>query len=489
MSLSSRLFLALSVAPLLVAQTKYQTDLLAMSPLGFWPLNGDANDVSTHGNNGTPMNGLFFTSLFTSPVEPKAAVFTSPKDHFISMPGGGSSIFNLGALHAMTAMAWIKTTSQGNGFVTILGKFDPAVRTGWGIGIDNSDAIAPQNGGRFVLLFQVSGNITLAVEATIPVNDGRWHLVAATYDGSGTAIGVRLYLDGNYLAAPIVAADAIGSSSILNSAPLTIGAAPDGTQQFEGNISGAAVFGVALTPAQLRQLADDAASANAILGQFVFGGGWYSAVYFSNAGLNEVSFPASFTGDSGIPLNIPSIGASSKAITLPPGGSAVIEALNVGSQIQQGYVSVVLPIGVTAYGVFRQSVPGVADQEAVVPLVYSGASNQTLVYDETKFVTAVAIVNPSSVVTSVTITIEGIDGNVIATSSSPVVLQPFSKTEAALRSLPGLSPIVGKQGLAKFSVSTGAVVVLGLRFNGVAFTSIPALSQKQLFEFPGATFF
>ena len=33
----------------------------------------------------------------------------------------------------------------------------------------------------------------------------------------------------------------------------------------------------------------------------------------------------------------------------------------------------VLPIGVTGYGVFRQSVPGAADQEAVVPLRYAGA--------------------------------------------------------------------------------------------------------------------
>ena len=52
MTLSTRLFLALSVAPFLVAQTKYQTDLIAMGPLGFWPLNNNVNDVSGHGNTG-----------------------------------------------------------------------------------------------------------------------------------------------------------------------------------------------------------------------------------------------------------------------------------------------------------------------------------------------------------------------------------------------------------------------------------------------------
>ena len=50
MTLSTRLFLALCVAPLLVAQTKYQNDLISMGPLGFWPLNGNPGDVSGHGN-------------------------------------------------------------------------------------------------------------------------------------------------------------------------------------------------------------------------------------------------------------------------------------------------------------------------------------------------------------------------------------------------------------------------------------------------------
>ena len=45
MTLSSRLFLALSLAPLLAAQTKYQTDVMALNPLGFWPLNGNTIDV------------------------------------------------------------------------------------------------------------------------------------------------------------------------------------------------------------------------------------------------------------------------------------------------------------------------------------------------------------------------------------------------------------------------------------------------------------
>jgi hypothetical protein len=171
-----------------------------------------------------------------------------------------------------------------------------------------------------------------------------------------------------------------------------------------------------------------------------------------------------------------------------PGATTAIEALNVGSP-NQGYVSVVLPVGVTGYGVFRQSVPGTTDQEAVVPLTYGGALNQTLVYDETISTTAVAIVNPSSVVATITITVEDNNGNVIGTSSPPIVLQPFNKTEAVLRTLPGLNGMANNQGIAQFTVTAGQVVVLGLRAKGLALTSIPAVNQKQLSDFTGEPFF
>jgi len=46
-----------------------------------------------------------------------------------------------------------------------------------------------------------------------------------------------------------------------------------------------------------------------------------------------------------------------------------------------------------------------------------------------------------------------------------------------LRNLAGLSATIGKRGSAKFSVSSGSIAVLSLRFNGATFTSIPAAEQ------------
>lgn len=214
-----------------------------------------------------------------------------------------------------------------------------------------------------------------------------------------------------------------------------------------------------------------------ILSQFVFGPGWYSALYFTNATAFPVSFPVSFFTDAGTPMTVPSVGGSSTTVTLGPQSTTVIETPNSSSLIQ-GYVSTLLPIGVVGYGLFRGSSPGITDQEAVVPLSLTGTSSATLTWDDTNYTTAVAIANPTSNAETVTITVWDASGNLIGTT--PVSLPPNGKTEAVLRSLPGLAGMAGNLGSASFTVPPGtsqSVAVLGLRFNGAAFTSIPVVAQ------------
>jgi hypothetical protein len=213
-------------------------------------------------------------------------------------------------------------------------------------------------------------------------------------------------------------------------------------------------------------------SSGSVLPQFVFGANtWYSALYFTNSNSTSVSFTVNFTADGGTPLTVPSLGGSSVAVTIAPNGTAVLEAPNSGS-FGEGYASAALPAGVTGYGIFRQTVAGRPDQEAVVPLSSASSTTNTLAWDETVGTVSLAIANPSSVATNVTITVWDTSGNVIGTSQ-PIPLAANSKTVGGLDALSGLS-LAGKRGSAQFSVSTGNVAVLGLRFAGVAFTSIPA---------------
>ena len=211
-----------------------------------------------------------------------------------------------------------------------------------------------------------------------------------------------------------------------------------------------------------------------VLPKFTFGGGWYSAVYLANTGGTTASFQVNFFGQDGNPLNVPSVGGTSTSMSLPPRGTAIIEAPNAGG-LTQGYVSISLPSFVTGYGILRQSVQGNPDQEAEIPFSGSSAMTTTLVYDDTTYQTAVAIVNPGSTKSTVTITIRDPSGLIVGTTL--LAMAANSQTEVVLRNLPGLAAIAGNRGSADFSVDAGSVAVLGLRSNGPAFTSLPTIDR------------
>src|SRR5262249_12861181 len=124
------------------------------------------------------------------------------------------------------------------------------------------------------------------------------------------------------------------------------------------------------------------------LPQLVFGGAWYTALYFSNTTNAPVSFLANFIGDDATPLNTPLLGigtVSSQTVNLDPRATVILEApASAGSTIE-GWVQTALPPGVEGYAVFRQSVPGRADQEAVVPLTSESNQHADLIYDDGSF--------------------------------------------------------------------------------------------------------
>ncbi len=195
-----------------------------------------------------------------------------------------------------------------------------------------------------------------------------------------------------------------------------------------------------------------------------------------------MTFTVNFIADNGNPLMIPSLGAASTVVTLQPGASTIIEGISSGN-LQQGYVSTYLPPLVTGYGLFRQSVAGIADQEAVVPLSGQGAGNLWFAYDETNgLVTAVAIVNTAPTAATVTVSVTDNNGNVIGSSTLPAI-PPGNKIENVLNAY--VSAITGTRGTVHFSVTGGGISAIGIRFNGAAFSSIPAQNGLELKSYVG----
>ncbi|MEO6435044.1 MAG: DUF1553 domain-containing protein, partial [Tepidisphaeraceae bacterium] len=96
----------------------------------------------------------------------------------------------------------------------------------------------------FQILNQVPDNMITLVSAAVPAN--RWHHVVGTYDGSGKAAGMKVYLDGKPLAMT-VGSDTLTGSIVANRVPLQIGARAPGATRFIGKIDEVRIYNRALT--------------------------------------------------------------------------------------------------------------------------------------------------------------------------------------------------------------------------------------------------
>ena len=211
-----------------------------------------------------------------------------------------------------------------------------------------------------------------------------------------------------------------------------------------------------------------------VLPQIVFGpqdGGtrWTTLIYLHNSTSEPAPFTIHYRADDGADLNIP--GGAQQSNTLAPRQTLRIQSPDAASFFS-GWVQLGLPAGVSGYAVFRQSVPGRDDNEAVVLLSPTSQSAWTLLHDDNGLTTGVALVNPGDSAISVDYLATNEAGQNAASGS--LNLPARSKSVAVLTALPGLSPLAGQRGAVRFTASGGNLAVLGLRFAASAFTSIPA---------------
>ena len=181
-----------------------------------------------------------------------------------SVPGGspvGRSIYFSGGYATMgnvldfectdpfSVAAWVKTT--GTGSVCIMGKSGATNSQGWRLLITGGTT-----NGRPELYLQgwdgTQGVLAVRTDTTV-VNDGGWHLVVATYDGSKTAAGMHVYVNDTE-PTPHTAFNTLGSRSITNTGNLNVGAHHDGLTPYAGNMADPAVWNRVLTPTEIREI-------------------------------------------------------------------------------------------------------------------------------------------------------------------------------------------------------------------------------------------
>lgn len=209
------------------------------------------------------------------------------------------------------------------------------------------------------------------------------------------------------------------------------------------------------------------------LPQFAYGGGWATALYLANTSDAATTATVRFVDQSGGSLTVPIVGVGSQSEwsgDLPALGTVALETGSSGD-LAQGWAEADLPSGVLGYGIFRQSVEGRADQEALIPLAVASTNPATVVYDDISLTTALAVANPSTASVDVTFTAYRNDGTQIG--SSVLTLAARAKLAVNLKTISGLEGVAGTRGWVKISTQGTAISVLGLRFGAQAFTSIP----------------
>jgi len=172
-----------------------------------------------------------------------------------------------------------------------------------------------------------------------------------------------------------------------------------------------------------------------VIPQFVDGGSWKTSLFFVNLENHQVNFQVLFFNDDGTDMVIPILGQGlvrAVDITLNTAGSVEIETAGSAPNLAQGWalLSQTSSDSVGGMAIFRQSVAGRADQEAVVPIVSQFDNHFVLLFDNTAFTTAIALANPTTSRVEIPVNIRNQAGQII--DQRTVVLGSYNHTAFTL---------------------------------------------------------
>jgi hypothetical protein len=199
--------------------------------VGYWPFDGNANDISGNGNNGTNNGAALTTDRFGNI---NSAYTFNGSSSFIAVPH--NTIFNM---QKATWNVWVKSnvSTTGNGRY-IMGKRDDAAHM---VTFYERNGLGGQEIG------WASGAATGQISSTI---NGSWHMLTMTYDLTLTTNNYSLYYDGILVPTPN---NNIPLSFIFNNGDLRFGKQDNSSffQPFNGSIDDASIYNRILSEAEI----------------------------------------------------------------------------------------------------------------------------------------------------------------------------------------------------------------------------------------------
>jgi hypothetical protein len=214
----------------------YEAAVLAVGPLGYWPLNETSGLVAVDliGGNSGSYNGNVTLAQPGVPLpafgSPSYSVLFDGSSAYVDIPEGP---FNISG--AITVLLWVNIPVMPAHFSGLMGHGDSSWRT----------SINPMS------YFGAADGSNPDATCSFSAAGTGWHMIAYTYNGnSGATNNGALYVDGVQQATNTVATPAGDSLGVW------IGGSPDyGLGRLvDGNIAHAAVFAKALTASQISAL-------------------------------------------------------------------------------------------------------------------------------------------------------------------------------------------------------------------------------------------
>ena len=145
-------------------------------------------------------------------------------------------------------------------------------------------------------------------------------------------------------------------------------------------------------------------ASDVVLGQLVDGAGWKTTINLVNLDTQQASFTLYLFADDGTPMTLATVNESGQTTfgstiqgNIQVGGSATYATEGTSPALAQGWAAMDSAQRIAGQAVFRRSIPGLPDTEAVVPFTSIFDLRQILPFDHTGgFVTGVALTNPGA---------------------------------------------------------------------------------------------
>lgn len=173
--------------------------------------------------------------------------------------------------NSFSVSCWAKWTATGLSY-TMVGKMgDSPAFQGWSLRAITTGEIHVYFINDHATLNEISVQTT-----STAFKDGAWHHIAMTYDGSSTAAGVKIYVDGNLQAVSVVT-DAL-SATIVSTDELRLGARKTTGNEtyFQGNLDEIAIYNAVLSVSDVTAIYNQGATNDlSLLGSAANLVGWW----------------------------------------------------------------------------------------------------------------------------------------------------------------------------------------------------------------------